>query len=430
MGVAATGDPQLAEEGAAVSAAQLRDLGINLNFAPVADVLRDPHNPVLGTRAYSDDPGMVAQFTGASVRGHRRGGVASTAKHFPGHGGTPTDSHLDLPEVRDSLAELRELDLVPFRRAVEAGVDCLMLSHVWYTALDEAPTPATLSSRVVALAREGLGFDGVITTDCLEMGAIQRRMSTGDAARRAVLAGCDLPIVSHRLDRQEEALDALTDAVLDGSISKTRIERSLQRLESLRAGLTAPSTGSPAGEDGLPQDLARRSVTLLRNQGNVLPLQVAPDDTVAVIRFVSPRSEAESESGAHTLGAEVARRHERVVDVEVDLDRTNAEDAIRAAASADACIVATAFVTGDPKQGEIVERILEHGKRVVVVATRDPFDICAFPQVGCYLATYGTVPVSIAAAVALIFGELAPAGRLPVELPGLHQRGSGLAGRA
>jgi beta-N-acetylhexosaminidase len=224
MAWAATDDLELARKASRVAAGELAALGINLNFAPVADVLGDYRNPVLSTRCFSDDPRIVADFVTAFVRGHREGGVASTAKHFPGHGYTPVDSHVDLPRVDRDDAELRAADLVPFVAAMKAGVDCIMVSHVWYPSLNEEPTPASTSAPVMRLARDELGYDGVIVTDCLEMGAVQRRMTTGEAVVRAIASGADLAMVSHRADRQREAIEALKSAARDGDIPVERLE--------------------------------------------------------------------------------------------------------------------------------------------------------------------------------------------------------------
>lgn len=425
MSVAATGDLDLARRGAFASASQLRDLGINLNFAPVADLATDHRNPVVGTRAFSDDPAIAADFVRASVAGHRQANVGAAAKHFPGHGATPVDSHLDLPTITRTRGELEESDLIPFVAAVDEGVDCLMTSHIWYTGLDAEKVPATLSASVVDLARTSVGFEGVIVTDCLEMGAIQEQMTTPEAVVRAALAGSDLLLVSHRHPLQRDAIDALAEALSSGQLPLDRVQHAVTRIERLRSRISgsAPADAPPGAP--IAEELARRAVTVVRDEG-VLPLRVDSDDTLALVTFpLSAATLAETIEASAFLEAVVSRCPQvNVIGVTDEPDAI--ETALRALAGVDRVIVMTSFATGRPLQGELVRRLSANRGDFVVVATRDPFDLLQFPTVPCYVATYGDIPASAEEALSVILDGVVVTGRLPVALPGLYPRGHGL----
>lgn len=231
MAIAAAGSAEEAYRAAYVSGSELRRIGINLNYAPVLDVNNNPLNPVIGVRSFGESPEAAAEFGAAAVRGYQDAGVAATAKHFPGHGDTDVDSHLDLPTVPHDRARMDRVELVPFRRAIVEGVDAVMSAHIYFPALEKEKLPVTLSPSVLTgLLREELGFEGIITTDCMEMNAIAEHYGVAEASVLAVLAGADQILVSHRSDRQGAALSALEAAVREGRIAETRIDDSVRRL--------------------------------------------------------------------------------------------------------------------------------------------------------------------------------------------------------
>lgn len=425
MGVAAAGDLDLARRSATASASQLRSLGINLNFAPVADLATDHHNPVVGTRAFSDDPSIAADFVRAVVAGHREAGVAATAKHFPGHGATPVDSHVDLPTITRTRRELEENDLLPFVAAADEGVDCFMTSHIWYTGLDDEKTPATLSASVVDLARHGLGFEGVIVTDCLEMGAIQEQMSTSEAVVRAALAGSDMLLVSHRHHLQREALDALTEAVSSGRIPQERVEEAVGRIDELRFRLAHSVTVECSDSASIAKELATRAVTVVRDEG-VLPLRLSPGESLALVTFPLAAATLVETIDRSALVEAVRSRCPEVRAIGVTDEPGSIDAALRALEHADRVIVMTSFATGRPVQREFVERLSGQRSEFVVIATRDPFDLLAFPDVPCYVAAYGDIPTGAGEVLAVVLDGAPASGRLPVALPGLHPRGHGL----
>jgi beta-N-acetylhexosaminidase len=208
----------------------LRAAGFNMNLAPVLDVDSNPANPVIGARSFGASPARVAACGVAYAQGLRSRGVAACGKHFPGHGDTSVDSHLDLPRLPHAMARLEQVELVPFREAVRAGIEAIMTAHVLFEAID-ASVPATLSRTVITgLLRERLGFDGLVITDDFEMQAIADRFEPGEAAVRAVQAGCDLVLVCHTPARQRRVIQALAEAVRAGRLSRERVAESRNRL--------------------------------------------------------------------------------------------------------------------------------------------------------------------------------------------------------
>ncbi|MGE0827030.1 MAG: beta-N-acetylhexosaminidase [Candidatus Binatia bacterium] len=213
---------------------ELRSVGIDIDFAPVLDVFTNPSNTVIGDRAFSSDSHLVAQFGCALARGLRAAGVIPCGKHFPGHGGTLLDSHHELPRDERSAEELQRIDLYPFQQAINAGIEMLMTAHVLYPALDP-DLPATLSPRILThLLRQQLGFQGVLVSDDLEMGAIVRHTTVAQAVVDALQAGVDLFLVCHKMALALEARDACLHAVENGTLLQPRVEEALQRIVTLK----------------------------------------------------------------------------------------------------------------------------------------------------------------------------------------------------
>lgn len=240
-----SGDAALATRFASALAAELRAVGITLDYAPVLDIHTNPSNPVIGDRALAEDAETVARLGAAVIRGLQDAGVAACGKHFPGHGDTSVDSHLDLPVVEHSPDRIRRVECVPFRAAIEAGVAFIMTAHVLVPSIDE-DRPATLSPGVVRdLLREELGFDGVIVGDDLEMKAVSARMDVAEAAVQAVAAGCDgLLVCSGDVERQASVLEALVHAVEEGRVPVKRVEDALARQRRAKERFLAVPTAA------------------------------------------------------------------------------------------------------------------------------------------------------------------------------------------
>lgn len=454
MALGATGDAQLVYDAALASAGDLRRMGINVNFAPCLDVNNNPANPVIGVRAFGEQPERVAELGAAAIRGYQAGGVAACAKHFPGHGDTSTDSHHELPLVPHDRERLDRVELVPFREAVSAGADAIMTAHVRFPAYEEEELPATLSSNILTgLLRERLGFTGMIVTDCLEMKAISDTVGIARGAVMAVKAGADLVLVSHRFDRQLEALEALYEAVMSGEIDKPRVDDAVRRILAHKAkrlgqvampgeiGLAvAPAGSSQAAEPeriSLPDAAAtarlasERAVTVVKNEGGILPLR-RDVPTLAIWPEVRKRTEVDEVIRQQmTLGKalenELAKVRELVIGAEPSPEEM--DTVLTAARSGNwrQIVVGTYNVAFAPGQRELVNALLEvEGIAVTAVALRNPYDLLAFPGVPAYVACYENRPLMMEALAAVLAGRLQAAGRLPVTLSAEYPCGFGL----
>ena len=245
-------------------AEELRAVGVDINFAPVLDVDTNPENPVIGNRALSPDPETVAELGIAFLRGTMSRGVLPVGKHFPGHGHTAADSHRELPVVRSSRDTLRKRDLLPFRRAIRAGIPALMTAHVLYPALDRA-FPATLSGKILdELLRERLRFRGAVFSDALEMKAITDRFGIGDAAVRAVSAGCDVVLVCRGAENQEETVEALARAWAEDGVFRKSVAASTRRVSRLREALLRAGGPLPPRRPSLRRVGTRKNRELSR----------------------------------------------------------------------------------------------------------------------------------------------------------------------
>lgn len=240
MALGATGNPEYTLECAQILGRELKSIGIDMNLAPVVDVNNNPLNPVIGVRSYGEHAESVATHGVAAITGYQSQGIAATAKHFPGHGDTAVDSHLGMVTVPHDRNRLEQMELLPFRKAIEAGVDAIMTAHVMFPSIEPEPIPATLSHKVLTgLLREEMGFEGIIITDCLEMHAISKPYGVAEAAVRAVEAGADLILVSHTLQDQVAALEAIVKAVRTGRISEEVIHQAVERIMTWKKSAAA-----------------------------------------------------------------------------------------------------------------------------------------------------------------------------------------------
>jgi Beta-glucosidase-related glycosidases len=253
--VGRAGDTDLARAAARITGAELRQAGVNWNFAPVADINSNPLNPVIGERAFADTPEATARMVAAQVEGYREGGVLACVKHFPGHGDTHLDSHLALPSLPFDLDAMEARELVPFRAAIAAGVPSVMTAHIVFPAVDPE-VPATLSPPILTgILRERLGFTGLIVTDCLEMKAVSTKWGTPRAAVMAAKAGADVLLVCHTAERQRAAHAALLEAARSGELPAARIDEAVSRvLAAKRLAWSLPETTETV--PGAPESLA------------------------------------------------------------------------------------------------------------------------------------------------------------------------------
>lgn len=443
MALGAAGSPELVYETARISGMELRSLGITLNFAPCVDVNNNKDNPVIGVRSYGEDPHTVGIMGAEAVRGYQEAGVSACPKHFPGHGDTTADSHLELPMVPHDVERLRRVELPPFRSAIAAGADVVMTAHVQFPAYDASGLPATLSPAVLdGLLRNELGYDGVIATDCLEMKAISETVGVGRAAVLAVKAGADLILVSHTLELQLEALEALYQAVLSEELPRERITESARRIGQAKARREESwqrlvrEAGLPAVGSQQHMEVAARAaeqcITLVKAEPGVLPLNRQVPTLVIWPRTATQTDVDEAILQEMTLGKALAPYLADMVELAIGVQPGESEiKAVLAAAEAGRLqiVAGTYNAAFSPGQAGLVQELLRlPGARVVAVALRSPYDLLAYPGVHAYVACYENRPLMLQAAAGVLAGEKPALGRLPVTLSPEYPVGWGLAG--
>lgn len=440
MAFAATRDPALSRLEGAVTARQARALGLPWILAPVADVNDNPDNPIINIRSYGEDPEEVSAHVRAFIEGAHAGTpdpVLVTAKHFPGHGDTAVDSHIALPVLDADRARLETVELAPFRAAIAAGVDAVMTAHIVAGALDDSKLPATLShAMLTGLLREKLGFQGLIVTDALDMSGITAHWNAGQAAVKAIEAGADVLLMPAN---PEQAVDGVVRAVERGALSRKRIEESVSRVlaAKVRLGLNRRRVvDAEAAMDELdsPEDIARvqeiaeRAVTLVRNDGPLVPLKGS-----ACFLLLA---EAHCGEQGKAFAAEVRKRmpDARIVTLDPAASEADFEQAAAAAKTCDA-VVAAAFASVAAYRGSValaggypklLNALIDGGRPVILAALGSPYLVRSFPGVKAYLTTYSTTPPAEVAAVKALFGEIPIRGRLPVTIPGIAKYGDGI----
>lgn len=441
MAVGATGSTAFARELGKITAQEARAIGIHITFAPVLDVNSNPQNPIINTRSYGEDPEKVAALGAAFIEGCREGGLLTTAKHFPGHGDTGTDSHLDLPVIPRSLDSLAAVELVPFRRAIDAGVDLVMSAHIALPQIAEgAYLPSTLSSNVLTrLLRGKLGFSGVIITDALGMAAVRKNFTDRFAAVQAVLAGADVLLSPPSV---EQVIATLRRKVEDGTLPQSRIDASVRRILRLkeRLGLQRESAVSSSwafrtvGRPSFKKTavkVAQRSITLVKNDGGLLPLALPPQTRVAALLLSS------SIRPMKPIFLRELRR--RIPDIEVaTAPVTEPADAALAALhrveDADVLVLGldvrvhagTRRLALPEPLAAALDTLAAEGHRLVVVSFGSPYVLQQMPHLPVYLCAYGSAEVSQVAAAQALFGEIDITGRLPVSLSADYPAGYGL----
>ncbi|MFF4367482.1 glycoside hydrolase family 3 protein [Streptomyces sp. NPDC001594] len=429
MALGAGGSAADARRAARLAGAELAALGVRQDYAPVADVNVNPANPVIGVRSFGSDPDAVAELAAAQVRGYQGAGVAATAKHFPGHGDTETDSHVGLPVMRHSRAQWEELDEPPFRAAVQAGADVVMTAHIVFPALDPSGDPATLSHPIVTgILRERLGFRGVVVTDALDMAGVRQKYGDDRVPVLALKAGCDQLLNAPDLGL---AYRSVLAAVESGELTRARVEESVLRILEVKArrGLFEDPYADEARVDAVvgtrehleaADAIAAGTTTLLANPRGLLPLDAASGP-----RLLVTGAEPPSPTGTTGPPAQVLARELTALGC-----RAQALPADRAVAAAPGCaavLVCTYNVPeGESPQRTLVADLVATGVPVVLVAVRNPYDPARLPACAAEVATYTWTDVEMRAAARVLTGARRPAGRLPVPVPGRYPLGHGL----
>ncbi|MGH7580365.1 MAG: glycoside hydrolase family 3 protein [Gemmatimonadales bacterium] len=443
MGVAATGSDSAAYEMGRITALEARAVGVHLAFAPVADVNNNPDNPIINTRSFGEDPAMVGRMVAAEIRGLQDHGMLATAKHFPGHGDTGTDSHLALPVIASDWSRLDSVELVPFRAAIEAGVEVVMSAHIALPAIDGGGLrPGTVSPGVLTgVLRDSLGFDGLVVTDALDMGGIANTYGA-DASVRAFLAGADLLL---QPADAAAAIAAMEAAVARGEITEERLDRSVRRVlqAKLDLGLFTRRTVSLDSLPGIvgssrfldeAREMAARSVVMVKDvNGTVHGLRRAKPP-MTLVTF----GEEDNRTVGLTLAAELRRLGFSLSTVRLWPGSGGAS--YDSAASALARRPVALFVTADKPTAwrgniglpERLSALISGSARTrptILVSLGNPYLISRLPEVGSYLIGWRSNPVTEEAMARALAGVAPITGRLPISIPPLYARGWGVERR-
>lgn len=435
MALAATGDTESAAEAARITAREGRALGVHVNFYPVLDVNNNPSNPIINTRAFGDDPEMVASWGAAFIRAAQDERQIATAKHFPGHGDTSLDSHILLPTLDATRERLEQIELPPFRNAVQRGVRGVMTAHIAVPALDTGATeirPATFSPALVdGLLRRDFGFDGLIFSDALSMGAVADRYEAGEAAVLAIEAGCDVALYPVDIER---AHTALCEAVMTGRLTAERIDRSARRILAAKAwcGLHRERLvsldnvwdvlGSPAHAE-VSRDLFERGITLVRDPLGLLPIKkqrvaaIILKDNVPVWAHVlrEPAGSRFSAAAARTFKARLIESGAEAADIEMILEVTRDCDVALVAVCARVAAYKGSVALAHA-HAEVLEALDAARIPTIAVVFGNPYVLPRVPLRATTLLTFESAPESEEAVVRVVQGEIPARGRSPVNL--------------
>jgi beta-N-acetylhexosaminidase len=404
-----------------ISGKELRAIGINRDFAPDADVNVNAQNPVIGVRSFGSDPSLVSSLVSANVAGYQDANVSTTAKHFPGHGDTATDSHYGVPIINHTRAQWEAIDAPPFRAAIKRGVDSIMTAHIVVPALDPTGTPATLSKPIITDTLRGeLGYQGVIITDALTMQGVRDGFGDDRIPVLALKAGVD-QLLMPAPAKLDIAFHAVLDAVGSGELTEKRIDTSVYRVLKLKMkrGLFHKQNvfvdESKVGErvgtaahQARAQEITDSTVTLVKDDSDTLPL--AKDASKVLVTGASVTA---------TLAPRIAARGLTATPLDTGTAPTDAQiaAAVEQAGASDEVVVTTNKAWASPGQQKLVEQLVATGKPVVVVAVRDPYDIAYFTDAPTYLATYSTTAISMESLTKVLFAEVQPSAKLPVMIP-------------
>ena len=465
MGIGATRDTSLAYQEGRVTALEGRALGVHIAFAPVLDVNNNPANPVIGMRSFGEDPHLVAAMGAAFIHGLQEHGMVATGKHFPGHGDTDENSHLTITTMHASRARIDSVELVPFERAIAAGVQGIMTFHGVIPALDTASVPATLNPAIMTgLLRKQLGFKGLLVTDAMDMsgvlarvtvaggpagpaatgnyGTIRNALSIGEACKLALAAGADVLLMPSDVPA---AIDAVVEGVSQGRFTQARVDSSVRRILEIKQQLglererlvSLDSTRAIVGDTAhlaVAALAAQRSITLAKDSLSLVPLARSAGQQTWRVLSITVASRTDLPAGA-TFNAELRRStNVRAELVNPDDPSTNFDRLFAAADSSDVTIVSSYLTTGtnvsNPNAPEPIAQfmraLVQRHPRTIVVAFGNPYLLQQVPAVSTYLVGWGGFPVSQAAAARALSGVSPIGGRLPISIPPLLRFGTGV----
>lgn len=434
MAIGATGDPQYAYDAAKFTAQEARAIGVSINFYPVVDVNDNPANPIINIRSFGENPQRVAEFGAAYVRGTQDAGVIATAKHFPGHGDTSVDSHLELPVLTFDRARLNQIELPPFEAAIKAGVGSVMTAHIYLPQFEKTPgVPASLSGAITTgLLRDDLGFTGLVFTDALPMHAITSNFGAAQSPVMAIKAGADVALEPVDIP---SAFAALQAAVSSGEITVNRLNQSVRRLLSAKAwaGLNtkrAPAldqvdtlVSSPAAQQK-SQEIIEHALTLVKDDQKVLPLKLSDNDPVLLVNFVDASDQENPGNSGLTFRSEFMKRHPKTIFASVapSIQPSEARLIQQLAASYKTIVVSCSIRIASYKgsiglndaQQNLLRVLAQHNGPFVFALFGSPYLLNYIPELPSYALAYEFYPGAETAMVRAIFGEIKFQGKLPV----------------
>lgn len=469
MAVAATGNPDYARRQGEITAREARALGVQQIYAPVVDVNNNAANPVINVRSYGEDPADVARYAAAFTAGAQRGGVIATAKHFPGHGDTAVDSHRGLPEINVDRSRLNSVELVPFRAVVDAGVGAVMVGHIGLPQIDPTvvkplpknikskPTdtteageieaqgtiPATLSPVVGGILRNDLHFGGMIVTDALSMSGLTIYFTPEESAVRAVEAGADMLLKPADPDA---ALRGVRDAVHGGRLTEKRIEDSARKILAAKYDLGLKENRitpleeidrivSSLDASGLAREIAEHAITLVRDEDKLLPLSnLKPDARIFNLAITNGDDRLVV---ANAFAATMTRAGQKIETMVLD-DRSSDAEVQKALDRAKDADIVIASLYGRVRSGEIrsvglpapgaraLSTLIDNQAPIVAISFGNPYLLMSFPNLRTYLVAYGDMPSLQQATARAVLGQIEITGKLPISLPALYARGTGI----
>lgn len=443
MAIGAADDEKLTYELGKITAIESRAIGVHQNYAPVADVNNNPLNPIINVRSYGESPELVAKHSNAFLKGLQDYGMIATSKHFPGHGNTSIDSHLDLPVLKSTVEELNRIELYPFKENIKAAVMSIMVGHLAVPSIEgDSGIPASLSKKIVTdLLKNQLRFNGLIVTDALNMHGITNYYSTAKATVEAIKAGHDCILFP---DDPVEAIDAIINAVKKGEIDENRLDYSVRKILMVKKWLGLDKNrfvdldkiSSIVGSKEhlkIALDISRKSITLLINENNLLPLSQNPEIKYSHISIIDSKNENDGEHFRNLIKSRLPQVQSKKILLNSSDEDYN--EALEKCKQSDIIILSiylkvrsyqgTIWLT--EKQTNLVKSILKLQKPVVMISHGNPYLLSEFPDVNAYLNNYGDTKFSEQAVAEALFGEIDIQGKSPVTIPNTEIKiGSGL----
>jgi len=422
MAIASTGRPENAYAAGRMTARELRALGVNFNLAPVMDVNNNKFNPVINVRSYGDEPETVAEYGIQMMKGLQEGGVLSALKHFPGHGDTAVDSHIGLPVIEKTLEELEQLELKPFREAIDSGAECIMSAHILFPNIEAEKLPATMSRTIITDILKGkLGYNGLITTDCLEMQAIQKFYGTAEGALGALKAGVHLLDISHTPSLVIEAVEQIEAAVESGELPLAIIDEAVEKVLAYKRKYAAIE---PANLEIVGCEAHKRANELISLegicllQGEVPAVENGNNDSLFVGSYAYRSDMAQSSvnkgiSFAEYMG-EAFQAASRIVEINPDADEI--ASVVEQAKSYKQVVVGLFNGRENKGQLELVKALHEAGLAVTAVALGRPYDLEQLADGICALAAFEYTPLVFQSLVRIMSGDYKPSGKLSITM--------------